>query len=101
MTSKPRSDVRKHAAIVRALIDEVDLLLPYANADEPGLTEHLVEELASLGCRVLETAADFARILESREAPIESGVHARADRPTMPAPSDVRRQLTSVIGQQR
>lgn len=49
--------VRRQVAVVRALADELDRLGP-ASAD--CLRPQFVEELARLGCRVLETAAALA-----------------------------------------
>jgi hypothetical protein len=50
--------VRSQAAIVRALLEEVDRLDP---ATSHGVSEQLVDELARLGCRILETSAKLAK----------------------------------------
>jgi hypothetical protein len=54
--------VRSHAAIVRTLLEELDRVLPSASGTgERGVTEQLIEELTSLGCRVLECAVGMTR----------------------------------------
>jgi hypothetical protein len=50
--------VRSQTAVVRALLEEVERLDP---ATSGGLSEQLVEELARLGCRILETSAELAK----------------------------------------
>jgi hypothetical protein len=54
--------LRSHAAVIRALLDELDRLAPLsARGGEPAaiacLGEQLAEELGRLGCRMLECAA--------------------------------------------
>jgi hypothetical protein len=58
--------LRVHAALLRALLDELDRFAPVSS---PGgsrearvtyLTEHIAEELARLSCRMLECAAAMA-----------------------------------------
>jgi len=49
-------EVRTQAGVVRALLDEVDSIEP-AFAEE--LDGQLVEELARLGCRILEAASSM------------------------------------------
>jgi hypothetical protein len=54
--------LRSHAALVRALLDELDRLAPLSArsceaAQFPAVGEQLAEEVARLGCRMLESAA--------------------------------------------
>ncbi len=48
--------MKTHAAIIRTLIDEVEHHVQRGKAAE-GLRGQLIEELARLGARILETAA--------------------------------------------
>ena len=53
--------LRAHAAMVRALADELDRASPSSDSAprtdlRPALAEQLAEELARLGCRMLECA---------------------------------------------
>jgi hypothetical protein len=52
-------EIRLQASVVRVLLDEVEA------ADEPEHShaprEQFIEELARLGCRILETASALAR----------------------------------------
>ena len=50
--------LRSQVAVVRALADEVECLLRAGDAE--GLGDQLIEEMARLGCRLLETAGAFA-----------------------------------------
>lgn len=63
--------LQSHAAVVRTLADQVEHLSRAGDAD--GIGDQLVEELAQLGCRLLETAAALAQ----PQAPEHSGVFAR------------------------
>jgi hypothetical protein len=54
--------VREQVAIVRALADELERLT--AQGRMRGRCEQFVEELARLGCRILETAATASRMAE-------------------------------------
>ena len=54
--------VREQTAIVRALADELEHLAPWGTT--AGLRHQLVEELARLGCRIVETAAILSRVAE-------------------------------------
>jgi hypothetical protein len=65
--------LRSHAAIVRTLADEVECISRAGDAE--GLGEQLVEEMARLGCRLLETAATLTESLP----PEDSGVFGRRD----------------------
>jgi hypothetical protein len=54
--------VRTHAALVRALLDELDRVAPvsarsYETTQFAAVCEQLAEEVARLGCRMLESAA--------------------------------------------
>jgi hypothetical protein len=73
LATNPRSvNLRSQVAVVRALADQVEQLSLAADAD--GLGTQMVEEMARLGCRLLETAAALAET-----APGEgSGVFRRA-----------------------
>jgi hypothetical protein len=63
--------LRSQAAVVRALADHVECLARAGDAD--GIGDQLIEELAQLGCRLLETAGTLAR----SQGPGDSGVFAR------------------------
>lgn len=64
--------LRAQMALVRSLVDELERrTAPQA----PRLDGQLVEELAMLGCRVIEAAAQMAHTLG--DAPDESGIHRR------------------------
>jgi len=54
--------VREQVAVVRAFTDEVERLT--FGGRMCGTYEQLVEELARLGCRILETAATASRTVE-------------------------------------
>ena|GEM_PF-3192909 len=54
--------VREQTALVRALADELEHLAPWGTTG--GLRQQLVEELARLGCRIIETAATLARVAD-------------------------------------
>ncbi|HEX3345251.1 MAG TPA: hypothetical protein VHS09_11795 [Polyangiaceae bacterium] len=69
----PIASLRAQVAVVRALADQVDWLSRVGETD--GLPEQLIEELAKLGCRLLEEASSLAG--NSRPAE-ESGVFARS-----------------------
>ena len=52
--------VRSHAALARSLLDELERVVPASGGRLHGdtlLREQLAEELARLGCRLLECAA--------------------------------------------
>ncbi len=55
--------LRSEAAAVRALLDEMERIVP-ASLDEGALSAQLVESLARLGCRFLESAASLALVVE-------------------------------------
>jgi hypothetical protein len=67
--------LRKQAAIVRALADHVEHLSCPGDAD--GLGSQLVEEVARLGCRLLEAAGSLVATLSVDD----SGVFARGPSP--------------------
>ncbi len=50
-------EIRLQVSIVRTLLDEVDAVRPH----EDGTREQLIEELARLGCRLLETASAMSQ----------------------------------------
>ena len=61
------ASVRNQVALVRALTDEVEHLIP---CSAPGVASgRLIEELARLGCRILEAAAAMAGSSASEAEP--------------------------------
>ena len=63
--------LRSHAATARSLLDELDRVVPMSGArrNEEALVvlgEQLADELARLGCRLLECAATVAGVPASR-----------------------------------
>ncbi|HEY3820667.1 MAG TPA: hypothetical protein VGL81_26055 [Polyangiaceae bacterium] len=67
----PLSALRSQVAIVRALADQVDRMSRLDEAD--GLRDQLIEELARLGCRLIEEASSMA----GPARPEDSGVFER------------------------
>jgi hypothetical protein len=63
--------VRTQVAVVRTLADQIELLVRPRHVD--GLNEQLIEEMARLGCRLLETAAELTKV----SAPEDTGVFRR------------------------
>ncbi len=63
--------VRAQVAIIRTLADQVEALSRVGDAS--ALAEQIIEEMAGLGCRLLETAAALA----GPPAPEDSGFFAR------------------------
>ena len=55
----PVSHLRSQLAVVRALADQVDCVSE--GGEDGGLRDQLIEELARLGCRLLEEADSLAR----------------------------------------
>lgn len=54
------SQVRDHVEVARILLDEVERLVPRAtSAAKP--SEHVAEELARLGCKIVELATVLSR----------------------------------------
>jgi hypothetical protein len=66
--------IRSQVAIIRALADHADALSRTVDAD--AVADQLVEEMARLGCRLLEVAASLA----TPPPPEDSGVFARPAR---------------------
>jgi hypothetical protein len=64
--------LRSQVAVVRALADHIDHFA--RPADSQGLGEQVIEEMARLGCRLLEAAGSMTRS-SLRD---ESGVFARS-----------------------
>jgi hypothetical protein len=62
---------RAQLAVVRTLADRIEVLVNPRLAD--GLNDHLIEEMARLGCRLFEAAAELTR----SPAPEETGVFNR------------------------
>jgi hypothetical protein len=65
--------LRSHAATARSLLDELDRMVPVSGARRNedallALREQLAEELARLGCRLLECAATVTGVLPSLPA---------------------------------
>lgn len=63
--------VRRQTAVVRALLDQLECLSPLSAIE--GLRAQLVEELARLGCTMLEAAASLSSTTEPVPA---SGIRA-------------------------
>jgi hypothetical protein len=63
--------LRAQVAVVRTLTDRIEQLALSGDAD--GLTRQLIEEMARLGCRLLEAAARMTRLPRSED----SGVFTR------------------------
>jgi hypothetical protein len=57
------TNVRSQAAFVRALLDEVERVVPRESNDL--VSEQLVEELARLGCRFLDVASKLTTVAAS------------------------------------
>jgi hypothetical protein len=64
------SSVRSQAAFVRALLDEVERVAPSGSGSV--VSEQLVEELARLGCRCIETASALTAVVDAQEQALES-----------------------------
>jgi hypothetical protein len=70
----PQDDLtrlRRHAALVRSLLDELDRVLPpFGPGQRAGeavvIHEQLVEELSRVGCRLLECAASLSEVVSLR-----------------------------------
>jgi hypothetical protein len=69
--SFPGAHLRAQVAVVRALADQVDHLP--RDLREEGLRSQLIEELARLGCLLIEEAGSLA----AARPPEDSGVFAR------------------------
>ena len=57
-------EVREHVAIARSLLEQVDRLVPLSGperASENEQAELVVEELARLGCKIVELASALCR----------------------------------------
>lgn len=54
VVTRAAREIRTQAGVVRALLDEVDSIDPAFDAELDG---QLIEELARLGCRILEAAS--------------------------------------------
>jgi hypothetical protein len=55
--------LRSEAACVRALIDEIERVAPASLAEE-AVSAQLVEDLARLGCRLIEAAAALRPVVD-------------------------------------
>jgi hypothetical protein len=60
MSETDLEPLRREAAFVRALLDELDNLAPSSRIDPRAVTSQLAEELASLGARLLEASERLA-----------------------------------------
>jgi hypothetical protein len=58
---------------VRALLDDVERIVPRSAAQEAAATQ-VMEELAGLGQRMLEAAAAMAKTLEGQPQPCAAAV---------------------------
>lgn len=69
--------LQRQLAVIRAIIDEADRVARAADharsGDAEGLSDRVVEEMARLGCRLLEAAG----ILASSRRDEDSGVFSR------------------------
>ena len=57
-------EVREHVAIARSLLDAVDGLVPVSESEQSspsGQAELVAEELARLGCKIVELATSLSR----------------------------------------
>jgi hypothetical protein len=61
-------NVRSQAAFARALVDEVERVLPHRERDL--VRAQLVEELARLGCQLLDAASTLSTHLDDSRAHI-------------------------------
>jgi hypothetical protein len=59
MVTRAAREIRTQTGVVRALLEEVDAI-DRALETETALDAQLVEELARLGCRILEAASTLA-----------------------------------------
>jgi hypothetical protein len=75
--AKHLGPLRVQAAVIRALVDEVECVSRVGDAE--GMGEQLIEEMARLGCRLLEAAGTLA----APPPPEDSGVFARRSGPTV------------------
>jgi|SRR5579872_4075351 len=76
LAADPRlARLRSQVALVHTLADHVERLTRFGEAD--GLGEQLIEEIARLGCRLLEAAASLAESPPSED----SGVFVRRPSP--------------------
>jgi hypothetical protein len=57
--------IRGQAALVRALTDELDRIVPSSWAEQP-ISEQLIEEMTSLGHKILEIASALAETKEGQ-----------------------------------
>jgi hypothetical protein len=77
-----------HAALVRALLEELERVVPSANeVGECELGRQLAEELAGLGCRLLECAARMTSAAEGSEGAARSTRYSSALRIRLATPS--------------
>jgi hypothetical protein len=58
------SSLRSQAALVRALLDELERVAP-PSADD-AVSEQLIEEIARLGCRCIEIASALPAVVDAR-----------------------------------
>ncbi len=56
--------VRKQAAFVRTLLDELERIAPHAHEEAVG--EQTIEELVRLGCSIIEAAAALSERPDAR-----------------------------------
>jgi hypothetical protein len=68
---RPLGHLRSQLAVVRALTDQIELVSLLE--DDGGLRDQLIEELARLGCRLLDEAGSLAVSAQGED----SGVFAR------------------------
>jgi hypothetical protein len=84
-------ELRRRAAFARALLEELDHLVPQSSTDarDEIVSQELIEELTRLGCRILECAATMARDFEASRCTLRHDVStpSRLPCPQSPNPS--------------
>ena len=66
---EPMASARTQAAIVRALVDEVEHAIANSNA-EHWMQAQLIEELARLGCRIIDVADAWTASCPAERVPV-------------------------------
>lgn len=66
-TGTSLAPIRNQAAVVHAMLDELERMVPAPAANAP-VRAQLVEELTRLACTMIEAAAAMAREIDAAEA---------------------------------
>jgi hypothetical protein len=66
------SEVRDHVEVARILLDEVERLVPPSDRGQPPVSGQMAEELARLGCKMVELATVLGRGQPSSTRFVES-----------------------------